>query len=199
MAKKCKRCENIKSNDDFSISRQNKDGYSNLCKACVVLRNMEYWRTEVGRISQIFAVQTSCSRQRNHPKPTYTRSELLAWAYSNGLNTLWESWRNSGYQKELTPSVDRENPNVGYSLKNIRLVTWTENNEKAYEDRKNCIHITKQNRKIKQLSLDGKLIAEYGSISAAARATGIGRVPINSVCRGVKNTHTAGGFKWEYI
>jgi len=150
-------------------------------------------------MSQVFATQTMASKQRQHQPPGYTRAELLDWAYSNGLQNLWETWRDSNYDKALIPSVDRKNPTHGYCLKNIRLVTWTENNEKAYEDRKTCIHVTKQNRQIRQLTLEGNLVAVFDSISSAARITGIARVPINNVCRKVKSTHTAGGFKWEYI
>jgi len=198
MAKRCNRCEQLKAVEYFSVSRSHKGGYSTICKACVCERNKEYWRTPDGRMSQIFANQTMSSKQRKHSPPVYTRAELTAWAYQNGLTTLWETWRNGNYEKSLIPSVDRKDPNKGYSLQNIRLVTWTENNDKAYEDRKACIHVTKQNRKIRQLTLEGILVAEFDSISSAARITGVGRVPINSVCRKKPNNLTAGGFKWEY-
>lgn len=169
-----------------------------MCKPCTVLRNTEYWRTPNGRISQIFAIQTVCSRQRKQEAPAYSRKELTTWAYQHGLDALWTSWRDSGYLKELTPSVDRLDPNYGYTLQNIRLVTWTENNEKAYEDRKSCKHITKQNRLVNQLDLAGNVIKTFGSISAASRETGVARVPINYVCLGKKSCYTAGGFKWAY-
>lgn len=199
MAKRCNRCNELKSLDAFSVSSHNKGGHTHICKPCVVLRNTEYWRTAPGRISQIFAVQTVCSKQRKHPKPAYTRAELTVWAYQHGLEDLWKTWRISGYSKELTPSIDRLDPNNGYSLSNIRLVTWAENNEKAYEDRKSCRHVTKQNRSVRQLTLTGELISTFESISAAARQTGITRVNINDVCRKKIHCMTAGGFIWEYL
>lgn len=198
MAKKCNRCEQVKSLDFFSKQRSNKGGYAHICKACVVERNMEYWRTPSGRVSQIFAVQTMCSKQRRHPKPDYSRADLTEWAYANGLDTLWQAWRDSGYSKNLSPSVDRKNPNLPYMLSNIRLVTWQENNDKAYEDRKQCIHVTKQARSVKQMDMQGNVIAEFASIANAARTLGITRVNINDVCRGKKHCLTAGGYLWAY-
>lgn len=198
MAKKCNRCEQIKSLDFFSIQRSNKGGYSHVCKPCVGERNKEYWRTATGRISQIFAVQTMCSKQRKHPKPAYSRADLTKWAYANGLDKLWQIWKDADYPKDLTPSVDRLNPNLPYTLCNIRLVTWQENNEKAYEDRKECIHVTKQAKSVKQMDMQGNVLAEFLSIANAARTLGITRVNINDVCSGKKHCLSAGGYLWAY-
>lgn len=198
MAKKCKRCEQLKPHSEFSVSKSNKGGYATICKACVVLRNQEYWRTPAGRMSQIYAVQVMNSKQRKHPPPAYTRAELTAWAFTQNLEGLVDAWHAAGYMKELIPSVDRKDPNKPYSLGNIRLVTWTENNEKAYEDRKQCRHITTQNRRVEQLALDGTHIAYHDSIAHAARKTGITRTNINGMCKGKPNVKSVGGFVWRY-
>lgn len=198
MAKRCKRCDIIKPLTDFSVSRTNKGGYNTLCKACVVLRNTEYWRTPIGRMSQIYAVQTMNSKQRKHPAPQYTRAELTAWAFKHGLDRLVGTWRDSGYEKDLIPSVDRVDSTQPYSLTNIRLVTWAENNEKAYEDRKECRHITKQNRRVEQLTLTGEHVAFYDSIASAARKTNNIRSNINGMCKGKANVKSVGGFLWRY-
>ena len=198
MTKHCKKCTEEYPLDKFSKAKNNADGYSSVCKPCRVSINKEYWRTQIGRLSQIYSVQRMTSKQREHDPPTYTLKELSFWANSNGFFRLWSAWRDNAFIKALTPSIDRLDPTKGYSLNNIRLVTWTENNDKAYTDRKSCVHITKQNRGVNQLTVCGKHIATYGSISAAARHTGITRVNINDVCRGKKSCHTAGGFCWEY-
>ena len=198
MAKKCNRCEEVKSKEFFSVSRGNKDGYSTLCKACVCLRNKEYWQTPDGRISQVFANQTQSSKQRKHPAPQYSREQLTEWAYLNGLEKLVESWRVSGYAKNLIPSVDRINPNLGYELTNIRLVTWEENNDKAYEDRKSCKHITKQNKRVEQLTVDLVHVRYFDSIASAARATSAVRSNINAMCKGKPSLKSVGGFIWRY-
>lgn len=198
MTKPCKRCGVVKPLDAFSAAPSNKDGHINTCKPCVVVRNREYWRTAVGRISNIYASQGSSSKERQHPPPTYSRQELTAWAIQNGLDNLMVPWVASGYKQKLAPSVDRLDPNKGYSLGNIRLVTWAENNSKAYGDRKSCLHVTTQCRKIRQLTLDGVLVREFASISAAARETKLCRTAINYVCKGTYVAPHLGGFLWEY-
>lgn len=108
------------------------------------------------------------------------------------------TWIDSGYDKELIPSIDRKDPNFGYSLTNIRLVTWAENNDKAYQDRKTCRHITKQNRKVCQQALDGTPIQVFDSIASAARTTGVQRTNINAMCSGQPRYKSVGGFLWKY-
>lgn len=199
MTKKCKRCEETKDRSLFSAAPKNKDGLSYLCKACVVLRNTEYWRTPAGRVSQIFAVQTMSSKQRGHPLPDYSKKELTDWALTQGLENLVLQWQQSGYAKDLVPSVDRQDPTKGYSLGNIRLVTWAENNEKAYADRKACVHVTKQNRRVEQMTLDGTHIAFFDSIASAARSTGAVRSNINAMCTGNNpNIKSVAGFLWRH-
>lgn len=149
-------------------------------------------------MSQIYAAQVSVSKQRKHPPPAYTRAELTAWAFTQNLEALVDTWRCAGYAKELIPSVDRKDPNQSYSLSNIRLVTWEENNEKAYEDRRACIHITKQNRRVEQLALDGTHITFHESIAHASRKTGITRTNINGMCKGKPFVKSVGGFLWRY-
>lgn len=198
MLKNCKRCKQDKEETCFSVSKSNKGGYANTCKPCVVLRNTEYWATPVGRISKIYATQVTSSRARNHPLPAYTREELTEWAFTQGLQVLIDTWLQSGKQIELSPSVDRQNPNDPYTLTNIRLVTWKENNEKAYEDRKTCIHVTKQCKRIEQLTKDGHHVSFYDSVASASRATGITRTNINRMCAGSLMYKSVGGFVWRY-
>lgn len=199
MTKKCRRCGQEKSLSAFTKSASNKDGYVNECKPCKVEYTREHYRTPWGRISYIFLGQLNSSKVRQHLEPSYTKEQLFQWAEQYQLNLLMKDWEASGYSKDLAPSIDRLDPYLPYSLTNIRLVPWKDNNDKAYEDRKACRHITKQNRRVRQLNTAGKPIAEYGSISQAARATGITRININDVCRGKPHCKSAGGFHWEYI
>ena len=94
--------------------------------------------------------------------------------------------------------MDRLDANYGYSFGNIRLVTWAKNNEKAYEERKTNLHVTKQNRKVRQLALDGFFIKEFDSVASAGRETGIQRTNINAICSGKPQYKSVGGFLWEY-
>lgn len=195
----CKKCNTEKEFACFSKASANKDGYTSLCKPCVVIRNRDYWRTPYGRICQMFSIQHSNSVVRGHLAPNYTKVELYNWALANKLEDLVEAWKESGYTKHLTPSVDRLDTNKGYSLDNIRLVTWQENNDAQYDARKTCSVVTRQNRSVRQLALDGSLIAVHKSIASAARATGAVRTNINCMCTG-KNPaiKSVSGFLWEY-
>lgn len=199
MTKKCRRCNESKPLDEFSPSQANTDGHINTCKPCRVIEIREYYQSPKGRIGYIYHGQIRSSQDRKHPNPDYSKKDLLDWALKNSLIILVNLWRNAGFDKNLAPSVDRLDPTMPYSLNNIRLVPWKDNNDKAYEDRKACRHITRQNRRVRQLRLDGAFLAEYGSISNASRTTGITRVNINDVCRGKAHCKTAGGFLWEYI
>lgn len=122
----------------------------------------------------------------------------MVWALKNGLEKLMEDWIASGYEKNLIPSIDRQDPNHGYSLANIRLTTWQDNNDKAYEDRKSCKHVTKQNRQVEQLSINSEHIAYFDSVALAARSTGAVRTNINSMCAGKPGLKSVGGFIWRY-
>lgn len=198
MSKKCKRCGQLKDLTEFSKASNNRDGYNNTCKPCVVARNRDYWRTPEGRLSQIYAHQQVISRERGHPSPQYTRNELYDWAFQNQYEQLYLQWKSANYPKNLTPSIDRLNDLLGYSLQNIQLVTWDENNQKMYDQRKTCQRVTQQNKKIEQLSLDGGHIAFFDSISHAARSTGITRTNINGMCKNKPNVKSVGGFIWRY-
>lgn len=199
MMKKCKRCHEEKYLDEFSASPANKDGHINTCKSCRVIEVREYYQTPKGRMGYIYHGQIRSSKDRKHSAPEYTKAQLYSWAKENGLSELMNLWSASGFNKELAPSVDRLDPYKPYTLSNIRLVAWKDNNDKAYEDRKACRHITKQNRRVRQLNRDGSFVAEYGSIANASRSTGITRININDVCRKKPHCKSAGGFLWEYV
>lgn len=51
-------------------------------------------------------------------------------------------------------------------------------------------------RKVKQLSLNGSILATYDTIKEAAESTYVNRAAISMVCSG--NRKTAGGYKWSY-
>lgn len=191
MLKHCNECKTVKVITEFSAK-------ASYCKPCVRVRVKRYGRTPYGRITAIYNAQKSSSITRGHPLPEYTKEQLYLWAIDNGLLTLIDSWESSNYDKNYTPSVDRLNSYLPYTLSNIRLTTWKDNNYKAYEDRKACIYTTSQNRRIEQLSLDGRHIAFYSSISNASRLTGITRTNINAMCKGKHHVKTVGGFIWRY-
>jgi hypothetical protein len=196
MKRNCKRCLKLKLLTEFSRAPSNKDGHSLVCKSCVAEHVKKYYKTVPGIISNIYNGEITASVQRGHKPPTYTKQELSDWLHANGLIRLFNNWELSGYVKNLRPSVDRINSTEGYSFTNIRLVTWKENNDAAYEERKSCKRVTRQCQKIVQLTLSGEYMKTHLSISKAARDTGFCRTNINYACKGGRPE--AHGFVWQY-
>lgn len=56
----------------------------------------------------------------------------------------------------------------------------------------------KEPKAVKQYSLDGKFIKEYGSQIESFRETGICNVTISAVCSGRTKSRTAGGYQWIF-
>ena len=197
MLKTCKTCLEIKNYSNFTYSNKYKDNYVSDCKSCVAIRVSKYYKTLRGVMTRIFNGELTSSKDRGHPPPTYTKEELFDWLYLNGIENLFNAWEASNYTKNISPSVDRIDSTKPYTLENIRLVTWKENNDAAYTERKNCKRITKQCRAIRQLTMEGEFIAEFKSIAHAARETNACRSNVNAVCTG--RVPNANGFKWEHV
>ena len=95
-------------------------------------------KTKTGLSYGIYARQLRSSKKRNHAEPTYSIEEFREWLYSQELfHRLYDNWKRLDYQKEYTPSIDRKTPSLSYTMSNIKLMTWNENNKKGYIDRKN--------------------------------------------------------------
>jgi hypothetical protein len=56
------------------------------------------------------------------------RDEFYEWAKPNTeFNRLFDEWEKSGYERRLTPSVDRINSKLGYETSNMEWVPFHEN------------------------------------------------------------------------
>lgn len=198
MSKVCRACECSKPLSSFAMARNCSDGRATICKPCAVIAYKAYRRSPEGCMRIIYQAQKSSSRKRGHPLPTYSADELVVWALQNGFSKLMADWEASGFSKNLSPSPDRLNDAKGYSLDNLRLVTWEVNRSKAHKDRKNNILITSQNKKVHQLSKTGEYINTFESIEFAARHVKADAANILKVCQGLKYHHTIGGFRWVF-
>lgn len=128
--------------------------------------------------------------------PNYTKLELLDWVKSNpNFNELFNKWALAGYTKDEKPSIDRLDDYKPYTLDNIQLMTWRENNTKGHADRMNGNN-RKQLRGVIKYSLNDVKLEEYYSIRYAARVTGADQSCITRCCKGKQKT--AGGYKWKY-
>ena len=196
MKKTCARCRKSKDKIDFGNSKFSKDKLRCYCRKCNSLLNTIYQRSINGLISKIYATQIRGSKQRGHNPPTYTKQELIDWVLSQpNFKELYDNWVKSGYKKDLIPSVDRPDDYKGYSFNNIQLMTWKENNEKHYNDKKNGIN-TKNCKSVIQYDLNMNFIKEFKSIKIASRELNINDTNISLVCKNKRNT--SGGFIWRY-
>jgi len=165
-------------------------------KQSQILANTKFRRTKLGVISDISTSQVRASKKRGHTPPAYTNKELATWLLTNPIfHVLYREWVDSGYAKDKKPSVDRLDDREGYSFKNIQLMTWGENNKKAYECQLNGIKFGNHRRVVKS-DIEGNDICSYISISEAVRCN-----PHSSkvwdCCNGKRNK--AGGFRWRYV
>lgn len=194
--KTCCTCSNQLKLEDFPVESRKADGRASKCKRCYSAYKKEWNRTPKGWVNAVYTNQVNNSRRRGHPRPAYTKEALLSWALTHGLAAYLQQWAASNFDPLLRPSVDRLREHEGYSLSNIRLVTWKENHERNSRE---VIQgkATPRTRRCRQLTLDGRVVAEYCSISEAARQNGLRRGAISNVCIGRKRK--TGGFRWEHV
>lgn len=153
-------------------------------------------RTKAGLIANIYGNQRLSSRQRNHPMPDYDLEELRAWAYKHqNFENIYQAWVSSGFEKTKIPSCDRIDDYKPYTLDNLQIVTWAENNDRYREDKKAGIN-RKGYKAILQMTNEGKIITEHYSAMQASRVTGIDNSHISKCCRG--KLRSAGGFVWVF-
>jgi hypothetical protein len=56
------------------------------------------------------------------------REDFYSWSLNDqDFNQLFEDWETSNYDKKLSPSIDRINTSLGYSLENMRWLTHSKN------------------------------------------------------------------------
>ena len=152
-------------------------------------------RSKKEAITRIYCNQKNNSKRRGHNPPTYSKQDLKDWLYSSEkFHHLFHLWENSNYDPSLRVSIDRVDDSLPYSMGNIQVSTWGENNSKGNCHRKNGT-IKSQNKEVEQV-FDGVVVATYHSMSEAERQTGIPNSSISQCCNN-KCTH-AGGYEWKF-
>lgn len=196
--KVCTKC-NIER--DITEFRVNKGYTENVCKDCNRKLATENRRTVKGLISKIYSHQKQTSTKRGHELPTYTLDELYEFVTEQEhFKSLYNKWVESRYDRQYTPSIDRLDDRYGYSLDNIQLVTWKQNNTKQYEEIGEE-HNNKYTVGVVQYDLEGNKLKEFISVAEASRNTRIAQAGIINCCKGTngkKNIYRAGQYQFRY-
>jgi hypothetical protein len=164
--KKCYTCKHTKSTIEFHTNKSKKDGLSHNCKKCT-LGNQRGLTTLPYRM---YKNQQLYSKYRGHPAPAYTYSKFKEWVLNDpSYESMYNTYKNSGYDKNLVPSVDRLDSSKPYTFSNIELVTFSENMSRSGIERT-------ESMKIPVLAVDrmsGKVQAEFPSLKEACKVLGL--------------------------
>jgi len=67
-----------------------------------------------------------------------SREDFYAWAKSSCVfHDMFRAWEDSGYERKMSPSVDRIDSSKGYSIDNMEWVTHSENSRRGAKSRWN--------------------------------------------------------------
>ena len=142
-----------------------------LCRDCDNERAKEYRRSHDGMMMGMYSQMVKNSRDRKMEFPNFSKDELFTWLQNNNFDAIYNSYASNGYKSNDRPSIDRISDNLPYTFENMQLITWKENNDKAYKDRVEGRNI-KQSRAILVFDLDGNFIKEGYSLHSVAREIG---------------------------
>jgi len=184
--KQCTRCNTNRELEKYRKSSSCKDGRHTICNKC----KKKYSRTKTGKIKSIYDDQRNHSKARKHPMPNYTKRELINWCLKQPLyHTLHTKWKASKFLKSACPSCDRIDDGKPYTLNNLQLMTWQENNKKSHANK--CKEVFQYDK-----NTNG-VINKHSSIAMAGKTIGIAYQGILACCKGTQIT--AGGYKWGYV
>jgi len=162
----------------------------------------KYHTDPITYFRRVWHNQKKTAKARGMAPPDYTLDEFIDWLKQQPhLTDLWTAWQKSGHQRKLAPSVDRKDDSISYTLSNITLMTWEENNRKSHKDLRagklNPNSITSAKR-LGQYHKDGTFIAEYLSAGHAEKQLGLckgARTNIRAAALG--KLQTAYGYVWK--
>lgn len=82
-------------------------------------------------------------KKRKHYKGLYLMCKYVFMQYETDPTfvSLYETWIESGKQRRLVPTLDRLNPNLGYSLDNVEWVTLSVNSKRIRFENRTTRHL----------------------------------------------------------
>ena len=153
---------------------------------------MRYRISPKGVLTNIYHKQIERCKKKGVSLPTYSLNEFHErFLNDEKFQDIYSNWVNNGCQYYDKPSIDRIDPDKGYSMDNIQVLTWRENREKG--DRENA---RRKTTAIVMFDRNGNKLREFESIKEAVKETNLHQGLIVAVCQGLRN-HT-GGFVFRY-
>ena len=206
--KTCIDCSKQKPYQDFVLKVSCKDGYEPRCRSC---RTIKYNKSTPELLcKKLYNSQIFNSIKRGHTLPDYTLDQLIEVVLTMpGFHKLYKAWKDSGYSKNLVPSIDRKSDALPYTISNLQLMTWEENRAKSYQSKKDNELVVNQ-RAVNAFTKEGALYKTYSSMSEAMRdlgGVGSQSFGISSVCNGIPvpdgkgklyTPRTYKGFIWKW-
>lgn len=162
----CIKCGKTLSTIHFYAAKNGKEGLKGECKACT----LEYSRSFKQLPRRMYRNQVEHSKSRGHPRPAYTVEEFSSWVLTHSdYEELYNQYVNSGYSKEMVPSVDRIDATKPYTFDNIQLITFKENMRLHGEDNKKSLGTPV----MVAIAATGEIVASFISIAEACRCLNI--------------------------
>lgn len=195
--KECNKCLVVKDTSEFHNSKYAEDGKLATCKQCMKEYRTARSRTVAGLVEKLYLEQVHSSRMRKHSLPAYSLPEFREWFINQPVwIQLYNAWVDSGYLTAYRPSVDRLDNSTGYQFDNIQLVTFKENNKKSHTAASLGLSTNVTLRPVQQLDLQGNLLKEFISVTAAANAVGVTPASIVHSCKLLKQVTST--YLWKY-
>lgn len=163
------------------------DPRANLCKSCYnsYCKNTHRKRvnTVIGRIYE----GHYGNAQRTGIPISYDQEQFLRWvSKQDRFFELFRIWQESGYPKKLKPCVIRKTPE-SYDLSNLLVMTYKQTS--SYKGRK-------QGKQVKQIDLDGNVVAVYPSLREAEKHVSVTRAAIKHAIR--YPHQLSDGYYWRF-
>lgn len=161
--KQCNSCDKIKTIDNFSIKKSNKDGYMNICKSCKKDKDILYTRSINGIITKCYIAHRSRAKKENY-ELSYTKQHLIEW-FNEQVHFIevYERWADHDYIIDYYPSISKIDKHKQYSIDNIQLLGWKDKLDQchieAVERAKSTNKIKRENNKIISKRIRDKNIA----------------------------------------